>query len=125
MTLPVKPVVEHLYPNDINADPKTRPTSDLVPSLLLMLQSNHNTGDRSEGAPLSGKLQGPLSPFSVMSQDSELDTPVDGNNDEAPWVRKFDFQDEHDWSALSTPLRPRTPSPTEMYSSTTSIKQEG
>ena len=115
MTLPTTPLhTEHLNPIDTDEETtKKRPTSDIVPSLLLLLQGNHS--ERANAPLTSARFQGPLSPFSIMTQESELDTPLDGDNEDAPWIRKFDFREEPEWSTISTPLRPRTPSPTEMY----------
>ncbi|KAJ6262850.1 hypothetical protein Dda_1407 [Drechslerella dactyloides] len=92
---------------------KPRPESDIVPSLLMMLEER---GQRS--APQTDKE--PQTPFSIISEGSELDSPyspVEGNgsNFNGPWVRKFSMLDEPEWEMVTTtPLRPRTPTPTEL-----------
>ncbi|KAF3927600.1 hypothetical protein AA313_de0207837 [Arthrobotrys entomopaga] len=89
-----------------------RPESDIVPSILMMLEDRI---DRSA----SKTERDPQTPFSVISEGSELDSPYSPGEDEngaenkAPWVRKFSMY-EPEWEMITTPLRPRTPSPTEM-----------
>ncbi|KAK6543302.1 hypothetical protein TWF694_000058 [Orbilia ellipsospora] len=90
-----------------------RPESDIVPSILMMLEDR---ADRSN----SGTGKDPQTPFSIISEASELDSPYspgedeNGSENKAPWVRKFSMY-EPEWEMVTTtPLRPRTPSPTEM-----------
>ncbi|KAF3901928.1 hypothetical protein ABW21_db0207396 [Orbilia brochopaga] len=94
---------------------KPRPESDIVPSLLMMLE------DRAQkNVPKNDKE--PQTPFSIISEGSELDSPCspavasEGSvNGRAPWVRKFSMLDEPEWEMVTTtPLRPRTPTPTEL-----------
>ncbi|EPS38094.1 hypothetical protein H072_8182 [Dactylellina haptotyla CBS 200.50] len=97
---------------------RPRPESDIVPSLLMMLE------DRIERNALKAEKD-PQTPFSVISEVSELDSPYsphvdyeNGVDNKAPWVRKFSMY-EPEWEMITTPLRPRTPSPTEMDQSAT------
>ncbi|KAF3910386.1 hypothetical protein ABW20_dc0101933 [Dactylellina cionopaga] len=95
---------------------KSRPESDIVPSLLMMLEERIERN--------SSKIdKDPQTPFSVISESSELDSPYSPNgayeigspDRKAPWVRKFSMVDEPEWEMITTtPLRPRTPSPTEV-----------
>ncbi|KAK6532253.1 hypothetical protein TWF281_006445 [Arthrobotrys megalospora] len=93
---------------------KSRPESDIVPSLLMMLEERiERTTSKAE--------KEPQTPFSVISEGSELDSPYTPHggysatsDSRAPWVRKFSMLDEPEWEMVTTPLRPRTPSPTEL-----------
>ncbi|EGX52266.1 hypothetical protein AOL_s00043g55 [Orbilia oligospora ATCC 24927] len=94
---------------------KSRTESDIVPSLLMMLE------ERIAERTTSKADKDPQTPFSVISEGSELDSPYTpygaeyGTSDgRAPWVRKFSMLDEPEWEMVTTPLRPRTPSPTEL-----------
>ncbi|KAK6518455.1 hypothetical protein TWF506_005609 [Arthrobotrys conoides] len=96
---------------------KSRTESDIVPSLLMMLEERIAERETSKGD------KDPQTPFSVISEGSELDSPYTpygeyGTSARAPWVRKFSMLDEPDWEMVTTPLRPRTPSPTELDQST-------
>ncbi|KAK6341695.1 hypothetical protein TWF696_008763 [Orbilia brochopaga] len=94
---------------------KPRPESDIVPSLLMMLE------DRAQRTVPKNDKE-PQTPFSIISEGSELDSPYSpaeasesGVNGRAPWVRKFSMLDEPEWEMVTTtPLRPRTPTPTEL-----------
>ncbi|KAK6357856.1 hypothetical protein TWF730_007213 [Orbilia blumenaviensis] len=93
---------------------KSRTESDIVPSLLMMLEERiERTTSKTE--------KDPQTPFSVISEGSELDSPYTpygeyntASDSRAPWVRKFSMLDEPEWEMVTTPLRPRTPSPTEL-----------
>ncbi|KAK6501116.1 hypothetical protein TWF481_008964 [Arthrobotrys musiformis] len=94
---------------------KSRTESDIVPSLLMMLE------ERIAERTTSQADKGPQTPFSVISEGSELDSPYTphgeygaASDSRAPWVRKFSMLDEPEWEMVTTPLRPRTPSPTEL-----------
>ncbi|RVD85269.1 uncharacterized protein DFL_003595 [Arthrobotrys flagrans] len=97
---------------------KSRTESDIVPSLLMMLE------ERIAERTTAKADKDPQTPFSVVSEGSELDSPYTpygeyGTSDNrAPWVRKFSMLDEPEWEMVTTPLRPRTPSPTELDQST-------
>ncbi|EWC44223.1 hypothetical protein DRE_06968 [Drechslerella stenobrocha 248] len=94
---------------------KPRPESDIVPSLLMMLDDHvQRVNLRNE--------KDPQTPFSIISENSELDSPYSpaegsARGHRAPWVRKFSMLDEPEWDMITTtPLKPRTPSPTERES---------
>ncbi|KAF3939748.1 hypothetical protein ABW19_dt0208860 [Dactylella cylindrospora] len=115
MTTPTESTTNMANPSttpELNVTKKSRPESDIMPSLLMMLE------DRNERN-LSRNERVPPTPFSVISEGSELDSPyspdIQATESNAPWIRKFSMIEEPEWEMVTTtPLRPRTPSPTEL-----------